>query len=357
LFSVIYDDNETRHAPRFYIKNGKLGGNLDNPQRAETLLAAFRAASISVEKATDFGLAPVLDVHTQPYVRFLQRADEYLKSDVTASSELVPTITRKADASVYPSSLVGQLEWHMFDTYSPISSATMSAALGAANSALSAASILKAGGHASSYALCRPPGHHAHADYGGGYCYFNNAAIAAEFLSRDSTRVAILDIDADHGNGTQSIFYDRADVLHVSLHADPVYSYPYFTGHESETGSGDGIGANRNVPLPVGTTDRAYLNALNGALDYIARFDPAYLVVALGVDGHAEEPNPLFGLSTDAYWQIGEAIASLTRPTMFTQEGGYNLKNVASNVLATISPFVAQTEFTTPTTKKGNANV
>lgn len=356
MFSVIYDHSETRHAPQFYIKNGKLGGNLDNPKRAETLLSAFHAANVDVKHATDFGLGPILDVHTQPYLRFLQRANEYLKSEMPASSELVPTITRKAGASVYPGSLVGQLEWHMFDTYSPISSTTMSAALGAANSALTAAGILKSGGRAS-YALCRPPGHHAHADYGGGYCYFNNAALAAELLCKDGANVAILDIDADHGNGTQSIFYDRPDVLHVSLHADPAYSYPFFTGHESETGSGAGIGANRNVPLPVGTGDRAYLDALNGALELIARFDPAYLVVALGVDGHAEEPNPLFALSTDAYWQIGEAIASLGRPTMFTQEGGYNLKNVASNVLATISPFVAQAELSTSTTRKGNANV
>lgn len=356
MFSVIYDHSETRHAPQFYIRNGKLGGNLDSPKRAETLLSAFRTARIDVENATDFGLATVLDVHTRRYVQFLQRADEHLKSEIPPSSELVPTITRKSDASAYPHSLVGQLEWHMFDTYSPLGPATMSAALGAANSALTAASILKSGGRAA-YALCRPPGHHAHADYGGGYCYFNNAALAAEFLSKGGIKVAILDIDADHGNGTQSIFYDRPDVLHVSLHADPAYAYPFFTGHESETGHGAGIGATRNIPLPIGTDDRTYLDALNGALEHVARFNPKYIVVALGVDGHAEEPNPLFALSTDCYARIGEAIASLGMPVMFTQEGGYNLKNLAANVLATVSPVIGQAEPATVTTKKGNVNV
>lgn len=355
MFSVIYDHRDTRHAPQFYIKNGKLGDHLDSPKRAETLLSAFHAAKIDIEDATDFGLDPIRDVHTERYVRFLMRADEHQKSR-SARSELVPTITRKADTGVYPISLAGQIEWHMFDTYSPISSTSMAAALGAANSALTAASILKSGGWAA-YALCRPPGHHAHADYGGGYCYFNNAAVAAEFLAKDGNRVAVLDIDADHGNGTQSIFYERPDVLHVSLHADPAYCYPYFTGYASETGSGPGTGTTRNIPLPIGTTDDAYLGAVNGAMEYISTFDPTYLVVALGVDGHAEEPNPLFALSTDGYSRIGEAIASLGKPTMFTQEGGYNLKNIASNVLATISPLRHQPEFSTFKTRKGNANV
>lgn len=355
MFSVIYDHRETKHAPQFYIKNGKLGGNLDTPKRSETLLSAFRAVNMDVIDAVDFGLAPVIDVHTERYVRFLQRADEHQRLEA-ASGELVPTVTRKGDTGVYPSSLVGQLEWHMFDTYSPISSTSMAAAIGATNSALTAASILKSDGR-SAYALCRPPGHHAHADYGGGYCFFNNAAVAAEFLSKDGSRVAILDIDADHGNGTQSIFYDRPDVLHVSLHADPALSYPYFTGHASETGSGPGLGVTLNIPLPIGTTDDAYLDALNGALEQISRFDPAYLVIALGVDGHAEEPNRLFALSSHGYSRIGNAIASLGKPTMFTQEGGYNLKNVATNVLATISPFIARVEFPTFKTKKGNVHV
>ncbi|MEI9431706.1 histone deacetylase family protein [Mesorhizobium sp. Cs1299R1N3] len=356
MFSVIYDQSETRHAPQFYIKNGQLGVSLDHPKRAETLLSAFRTAEIEIRAATNFGLGPVLNVHTQRYLQFLQRADEYLESSMPASSELVPTITRKGNASVYPDSLIGQLEWHMFDTYSPISHGTMSAALGAANCAITAAHILKSGGPAS-YALCRPPGHHAHADYGGGYCYFNNAAVAAEFLAKGGKRVAILDLDADHGNGTQSIFYERPDVLHVSIHADPTFSYPFFTGHEVEIGWGEGIGTTRNIPLRIGTADQEYLDALEVALEHIARFDPEYLVVALGVDGHIEEPNPLFALSHDCYSRIGEAIASLNRPTMFTQEGGYNLKNLAANVLATISPFIARSEFTTFTTRKGNANV
>ncbi|NGO53872.1 histone deacetylase family protein [Allomesorhizobium camelthorni] len=337
MFSAIYDAMEAEHQPKFYVKNGKASRGLEQPARAAILLNAFRSAGWPIQNPDAFGLDPILKIHTERYLSFLQRANAYLGSSAEGDAELVATITRDSSGN-YPLSLLGQVEWHMFDVFSPIGSNTYAAALGSASVALTGARLLRDGAR-SAYALCRPPGHHAHADYGGGYCYFNNAAIAAEELSSGGNRVAILDVDADHGNGTQDIFYERDDVLHVSLHADPSVSYPYYSGYEDESGKGAGIGANINIPLALGTDDKAYLNALSRGLDIIAKFNPRYCVVALGVDGHVDEPNQVFKLTTDCYYKLGEALFELGLPTLFTQEGGYNLTTLARNVLAVATPF------------------
>lgn len=339
MFSVIYDPVETTHEPKFYVRSGRICSGFERTGRAATLLDAFKRANWPIRGADDFGLGAILKVHSKRYASFLQRASAHLELGADADAELVPTITRKNTAAMkYPAALAGQVEWHMYDVFSPIGPNTYAAALGAANVALTAAESLRGGARAA-YALCRPPGHHAHADYGGGYCYLNNAAIAAQALSCEGNRVAILDVDADHGNGTQDIFYEREDVFHVSLHADPSDSYPFFTGYEEERGRGAGFGANVNITLSRGTGDEIYLAALSRALETLSRFDPHYLVVALGVDGHVDEPNQLFRLTTDCYHKIGAALFEVGLPTLFTQEGGYNRETLAANVLAVTAPF------------------
>ena len=190
-----------------------------------------------------------------------------------------------------------------------------------------------------SYALCRPPGHHAFADMAGGFCFLNNSAIAAAHLRQRHERVAILDVDVHHGNGTQGIFYERGDVLTISIHADPAWFYPFVWGYAHERGAGAGLGANFNIPLPLGTGDDDFIAALARAKAMLAAFAPGALVVALGLD--ASEHDPLAGLAvtTDGFHRIGAAIASIGLPTVFVQEGGYLSDILGANLTAVLGGF------------------
>jgi acetoin utilization deacetylase AcuC-like enzyme len=213
---------------------------------------------------------------------------------------------------------------YSFDTYTPVNSATYEAARGSAMAALTAASHVRRGERVS-YALCRPPGHHAERARMGGYCYFNNAAIAAEYLSTRGS-VCVLDIDVHHANGTQHIFYDRKDVLVVSIHGDPDSLFPYFSGRAEEKGIAAGIGYTINFPLPLHTSDDVYDETLRAALARIVEFNPQYLVVSVGYDAHIDDPIGRFDLSTAYYARMASAIAALDIPTVLIQEGGYNTK-------------------------------
>jgi acetoin utilization deacetylase AcuC-like enzyme len=192
---------------------------------------------------------------------------------------------------------------------------------------------------AAAYALCRPPGHHAYHDMAGGFCFLNNTAIAAAHLRVKHERVAILDVDVHHGNGTQGIFYSRADVLTVSIHADPADFYPFVWGYAHERGEGAGLGANLNIPLPIGTGDDIYLQTLEVARKTIESFAPGALVIALGLD--ASEHDPLKGLSitTEGFGRIGAAIARMGLPTVFVQEGGYLSDVLGGNLTAVLAGF------------------
>jgi acetoin utilization deacetylase AcuC-like enzyme len=216
--------------------------------------------------------------------------------------------------------------YYCIDTFTPLDSNAYHAARAAVDVALTAAEELVRGRHVA-YALCRPPGHHAQHRFFGGFCYFNNAAVAAQYLSARG-RVAILDIDYHHGNGTQDIFYRRADVLTVSLHGHPNIAYPYFSGFADESGEGDGMGLNLNLPLPERTDDAGYLKALDRALAAIRRFAPSCLVVSLGFDVLKGDPTGSFTLSTRTMGVIGRRMAELGLPMLFVQEGGYNLRNL-----------------------------
>ncbi len=217
-----------------------------------------------------------------------------------------------------------QLGSYSFDTATPIMKGTWAASRQAANVALSAAGEVAAGAR-SAFALTRPPGHHASSDVFGGYCYLNNVAIAAQWLSERGLRVAILDVDYHHGNGTQEIFYNRADVLFVSLHADPNFAFPHFLGFPDETGRGAGEGVNMNIPLPKGTDWARYASALEQGLSRINEFAPDIVLVSLGLDTYRDDPIALFQLGPSDYLKLGESIAGLNRPTLFNFEGGYNL--------------------------------
>jgi acetoin utilization deacetylase AcuC-like enzyme len=186
------------------------------------------------------------------------------------------------------------------------------------------------------YALARPPGHHAAADSYAGYCFLNNAAIAAAAWADRGARVAILDVDYHHGNGTQQIFYERGDVCFVSLHADPVHEYPFFSGYAHELGAADGVGTTHNYPLPLGTEWATYEPALADAMQVLERFAPDGLVVSLGVDTAAEDADT-FQLVAADYPRLGAAIGRLGIPTVLVQEGGYDLGAIGRNVVGVLT--------------------
>jgi acetoin utilization deacetylase AcuC-like enzyme len=225
----------------------------------------------------------------------------------------------------------------MMDLSACIVEGTYQAALASANCALSAAEAV-ADGEPTAFALCRPPGHHAGKDYAGGYCFINNASVATNWLSTKG-KVALLDVDYHCGNGTQDIFYERADVMTISIHADPNFEYPYYAGYAHETGAGAGAGFHKNFPLEKGTDDARYLVALEEALNLIRQFEPKYLVVSAGMDIYAEDPLGTIKVTTKGIGEIGKRISALDLPTVIMMEGGYNNDALGRNIASFLGEF------------------
>jgi acetoin utilization deacetylase AcuC-like enzyme len=251
---VIFAEEQLRHDPKHFLSSGAPQPNPEVPERAERLLVAARKAGLERIVPDDYGTGPIAAVHSPEYLQFLEHIFRRWGYIEGASAEVVPNIHPDRRDGAYPASAVGQAGFHMADTGCPIAADTWHSARVSAHTAVHGAQLLLDGEDAA-YALCRPPGHHAARDFAAGFCYLNNAAIAAQKLRTRFARVAVLDIDVHHGNGTQDIFYARPDVLTVSLHADPLRFYPFFWGHSAERGAGDGLGYNLNLPLPRGTAD------------------------------------------------------------------------------------------------------
>jgi acetoin utilization deacetylase AcuC-like enzyme len=238
-----------------------------------------------------------------------------------------------------PNSITGKLGYYAMAAETSISAGSWEAACASADVALTAAARL-ATGERGAFALCRPPGHHAARDLYGGYCFLNNAAIAAQYLrDHGNERVAILDVDFHHGNGTQDIFYARSDVLYCSIHGDPLDAFPYFAGYADEIGSGEGTGYNLNLPLPRGTDFRVWRAALETALARIVKFAPGALVVSLGVDTFENDPISFFKLKTDDFARYGRLISALGLPTLFVLEGGYAVAEIGVNAVNVLQEF------------------
>jgi len=239
-----------------------------------------------------------------------------------------------------PSSIDAMLSAYTFDVFSPLVAGSWQAVRSAADVAVSGAAAVQ-GGAGSVFSLCRPPGHHASQDLAGGYCYLNNAAIAAQFhLDRGAARVAVLDVDYHHGNGTQRIFYDRGDVLFVSLHGRPGDEYPFLLGFADEVGVGVGAGCNLNLRMAKGTTMAGYGLALEAAVQRIEDYGPDVLVVSLGVDAYKDDPVGGFLLETADFLRVGEVIARIGRPVQFVMEGGYALDALGANVANVITGYL-----------------
>jgi acetoin utilization deacetylase AcuC-like enzyme len=335
---AIFDSRQRSHDPKNFMANGVQLANPEVPARIDALKAGALAAGCEFSEASDFGLGPISAIHSAEYLHFLKTIYTRWKRMPNASDEVIPNIHPDKRTASYPKSAIGQAGFHQLDTACPIGEGTWESAYWAAQSALTGAELV-IGGEASAYALCRPPGHHAFADLASGFCFINSAAVAAEHLLRAGKRPAILDVDVHHGNGTQSIFYARADVLTISIHADPVRFYPFFWGHAHERGEAEGLGANLNLPLARGTADDDYLQTLDSAIERIAVSGADVLVIALGLDAHENDPFKGLAITTAGFGRVGKAIADVGLPTLLVQEGGYLSDQLGDNLCSFISGF------------------
>lgn len=338
---TFYSDDHRYQNAQFELIDGKLLPPFENPRRAEMVLAQVQRSGLGdLLPAEVFGLEPILRVHDPDYVAFLQSA---WSAWVAAHGEYDalplnwPTRTMRQDR--IPETIDGQLSYYSFDAGTPITAGTWQAITAAANVALTAQAQI-ARGAGSAFALCRPPGHHAARNFYGGYCFLNNAAIAAQACcDAGAQRVAVLDVDYHHGNGTQAIFYDRSDVFFLSLHGHPRQEYPYFLGYEDEIGEAEGEGYNQNYPLPWGTDWDGYKVALMDAIQRIQDYAPEVLIISLGVDTFEHDPISKFRLKTEDYLKIGRAIAQVAKPTLFVMEGGYAVDEIGINLVNVLIGF------------------
>jgi acetoin utilization deacetylase AcuC-like enzyme len=282
-------------------------------------------------------------VHTERYLDFLRDAHAAWRRLAAGSEAVIPNVhPRRLTKDNYPSSIVGRAGYHLYDMSCPIMEATWPAVLWNSHCAAEAALRVVEGSSASAYAMCRPPGHHAGPDYAGGFCYLNNAAIAASILRQGFARVAVLDVDVHHGNGTQDIFYERSDVVVVSLHGEPQSFYPFYWGYAGESGAGDGRGANFNLPLPRGAGDEEYLEHLEVGLEKIRACGASALVVSLGFDAYERDPLKWLEITTEGFRRMASAVAGLGLPTVLVQEGGYYCPDLGRNLAAFLSGFEAR---------------
>lgn len=332
---IVYPSRHVRHRPPNEIFNGNRDPFAEVPERIENIRQSLgEIEGLRFILPQRFPLSWIERVHDRSYVSYLAEAGRNAGSTYVYPS-VFPYGTHQQTMQE-----VGLRGMYSFDTYTPVNSTTYEAARGSAMAALTAASHVRRGEKVS-YALCRPPGHHAEVSRMGGYCYFNNAAIAAEYLSTRGS-VGVLDIDVHHGNGTQNIFYHRNDVFFVSLHGDPNSLFPYFSGRVEEQGVGEGTGYNVNFPLPLKTSDQVYDKTLLIALERIRSFRPNYLVVSLGFDTHIEDPIGRFSLSTSYFGRIARLIADLKLPTVLIQEGGYNTSTLGEVAKTFVNGFLGK---------------
>ena len=330
-----FSPRQLAHAPQQELHNGGFTAYAESPSRA----AAMAGALGGLAEPADHGDGAIRAVHSSAYLDFLQTAPAQW-AEAGRPGDVMgyvwPVVGRRPLHLTRIDALVGQ---YSFDASTPLTADTWSAAYWSTQSALSALAAVQAGERAA-FALCRPPGHHAGADYLGGYCYLNTAAITAQAaIDAGAGRVAILDIDYHHGNGTQDIFYERGDVFYASLHADPATDYPFYWGHADERGAGNGLGANLNLPLPQGTTLPGFRSAQTLALDAIAAFGPDLLVISFGADTWEGDPISHLKLATADYAILAADIAARGWPSVILMEGGYAVDALGANVAGFLSGF------------------
>lgn len=331
------------HAPEHEFFRGERVPCFEKPARVDYVEASLRARG-HVLQVPDQDSAPVLaHIHAPRYLDFLRTAwDQWLGLDAgNAQVQPFPSVwpVRTLRDDVEPANFIARLGLYSMDNGTPLAAGTWQAAKAGADAAASAAAHVAAGARAA-FCCTRPPGHHAGPDFMGGYCFLNNAAVAAQWLrAHGAARVAVLDVDYHHGNGTQSIFYDRADVLFVSIHGDPRTEYPFYLGHADETGAGAGAGCNLNLPLPAGTGFAQWMAALEQGCARIVAHGAQALVVSLGLDTFEGDPISRFYLASEDFLRIGGRLARLRLPTVFVLEGGYAAAELGTNAVNVLEGF------------------
>ena len=333
------------HAPAFEYFRGERVPCFESPERAGFVREALAARGHEMREPDVDSSALLARVHAPRYLAFLESAwSQWLARDpANAKVQPFPSVwpVRTLRSDVEPADFVARLGLYSMDNGTPLAAGTWVAVKAGADAAASAAALVASGARAA-FSATRPPGHHAGADFMGGYCFLNNAAVAAEaFRAGGCPRVAVLDVDYHHGNGTQSLFYSRSDVFFASLHADPRFEYPFYLGHADETGEGEGDGSNLNLPLPAGTGPEEWLAALEVACSRIARAGAEALVVSLGLDTFAGDPLTKLRLGSDDFLRLGARLARLGLPTVLVLEGGYAARELGGNAANVLDGFEA----------------
>ncbi len=338
---TVYSEDHRYHFPQGELCGGEFVTPFERPSRVEYILRRLKERGFEAPVGPGkLDMRPVRKVHDKGFLAYLEAAwDEWHKAG--HRGEIIATgFPMRRMRQRVPRNIDGKTGYYTLATETAITAGTWRAAQSSAAVALGAQKLV-AGGERSAFALCRPPGHHAATDMYGGYCFLNNASIAAQaFLDQGAERVAILDVDFHHGNGSQDIFYGRKDVLFLSLHGQPEDAYPYFLGYKDEKGEGEGEGFNVNYPMPPGTKYDVWGKALEDACRKIKRYRPDALVVSLGVDTFKEDPISFFKLESEDFLAYGARIEKLKLPTLFVMEGGYAVEEIGINTVNVLEGFV-----------------
>jgi len=337
---TVYSPKHHGHAGNVELVSGAIVPAFEMPSRAEYVRSRVEAVKLGpIVQPDEHDIAIAKRVHRADFIDFLPTAwPEWIASGRTGTAMPYTWPTRGL-RDVRPTGIDALLGYYSFDAGATFVEGSWDAIKSSHDVAISAAHLVKSGDRAA-FALCRPPGHHAGAAFAGGYCFINNAASAAQwFIDQGAKRVAILDVDYHHGNGTQEIFYRRGDVLVVNLHGDPMVEYPFFLGHADERGEGAGEGFNVNYPMPWGTTFDRWNEALEAGCRKVADYAPDVLLVSLGVDTFEKDPISQFKLKTEHYPQIGRRIAQLGLPTLVVMEGGYAVEEIGVNAVGVLTGF------------------
>jgi len=327
------------HHPRTYLSRGQMRVPQEVPERPRRLLQAVEHLGFDLRQPDDYGMQPLNAVHCPEYLRFLEEAhSEWKATGQDWGEEVISNVFVREPNPLR--GILAKAARYLADGSCPVGEQTWRGAYWSAQSAIAGARALL-DGQPEAYALCRPPGHHARRDAAGGFCYLNNAAIAAQELRKGHSRVAVLDTDMHHGQGIQEIFYERDDVLYVSIHGDPTNFYPVVAGYEDEKGAGAGYGYNLNLSMPHGSPESVFFERLQEAIAALRRFEPDALVLSLGFDIYELDPQSQVAVTGDGFRRLGQAIGELNLPTLIVQEGGYHLESLQDNAEQFFNGFLA----------------
>lgn len=329
---TFYHDDQDLHQPQTYFSRGKMRTPQEVPERTTHLLAAARRLGFDIKPPQDYGVAPLRAVHSLAYLRFLESAHarwHLLGEDW--GEEVISNIFVRSPNALH--GILAEAARYLADGSAPVGRHTWQAAYWSAQSAVAGAEALLKG-ERFAYALSRPPGHHAGIDSAGGFCFLNNAAIAAQHLTSRYRRIVVLDPDMHHGQGIQEIFYHRDDVMYISIHGDTTNFYPAVTGFENERGEGAGLGYNLNLPMPHGSAESVFFERMEQACQAIRLFEPDAIVLALGFDIYERDPQAKVAVSTAGFAELGRRMTELNLPTLVVQEGGYYLEGLEANAVS-----------------------